>query len=154
MKEKDKDKNITEDEFDKGINVNSDTKTIDPNFDDDYPPFLLNVDYTNVTFGWEENDELPKKPKKKDTFRESERNKTCDNPIFFLVKVRMANGQTYTVAKVPVKNPNFIAEEEKELFDHYCTKLRKKHLYVQKPFKFRCLRTSAIDELRIDSSYS
>ncbi len=143
---------FTECDVDPCMRINQGTKAIDLDFYDQFPS--LKVDYTNVTFQWEEDDELPEKPKKKDTSNESKRHKTCDNPRFFLVKVRMNNGQTYTVAKVPFKNSNFIDEEEKELFDYYAKKLHKKHLHVQKPFKYRCLRTSVIDELWIDKACS
>lgn len=73
-------------------------------------------------------------------------------PKFFLVKIRISNGRIYTVAKVPIKNQSLRDEEEAELYNYYCKKLHKRHLHIQKPYKYRCIRTSIIDELYIDSS--
>ncbi len=72
---------------------------------------------------------------------------------FFLVKIRISNGRTYLVAKVPIQNQNLMDEEETELFYHYYKKLNKRHFHIQKP-RHRVFRTSIIDELYIEVSDS
>ncbi len=76
-----------------------------------------------------------------------------NQPNFFLVKIRISNGRTYLVAKVPIQNQDSMDEEETELFNHYYKKLNKRHFHIQKP-SHRVFRTSIIDELYIDVSES
>lgn len=70
---------------------------------------------------------------------------------FFLVKIRISNGRTFLVEKVPIQNQDAIDEEETELFNRYYKKLNKRHFHIQKP-RHRVFRTSIIDELYIDVS--
>lgn len=142
--------NITKDIFAKVTKFNSDPKALDLDF---YDRCDLNIDWTKVTFECDEEEELPESPKRRHTSNKAERYKVCNNPKFFLVKIRISNGRTYQVAKVQIENIESLDKEETELINHYYKKLNKRHFHIQKP-RHRVFRTSIIDELYIDLSDS
>ena len=67
----------------------------------------------------------------------------------FLVKIRLHNGRTYEVTKIPVAEDKDPEEQAADIFYHYYKKLNKRHFHIQKPIH-RVFRTSIIDELFVE----
>ena len=67
----------------------------------------------------------------------------------FLVKIRLHNGRTYEVIKIPVAEDKDPEDQAADIFYHYYKKLNKRHFHIQKPMH-RVIRTSIIDELFVE----
>ena len=67
----------------------------------------------------------------------------------FLVIIRLHNGRTYEVTKIPVAEDKDPEEQAADIFYHYYKKLNKRHFHIQKPVH-RAIRCSVVEELFVE----
>ena len=67
----------------------------------------------------------------------------------FLVKIRLHNGRTYEVTKIPVAEDKDPEEQASDIFYHYYKILNKRHFHIQKPVH-RAIRCSVVEELFVE----
>ena len=67
----------------------------------------------------------------------------------FLVKIRLHNGRTYEVTKIPVAEDKDPEEQAADIFYHYYKKLNKRHFHILKAVH-RAIRCSVVVELFVE----